>query len=71
MKNTKLNIEFSYLYRDAGNLKKHNSVVLSNPNGITDLSALEEQIRAALFDTEFFYPYLVDVPLILNEFSTT
>lgn len=64
MTSTNPNIEFSYLYRDAGNYKKHNSIVLTNPTNITDLAILEKQIRGFLFDTEFFYPYLVDVPLI-------
>lgn len=64
MKNSKNNIEFVYEYRDAGGSRKSGSIVFSNPNGLSNLVELDNRIRELLFDTEFFYPYLVNVPLI-------
>jgi hypothetical protein len=48
-----MNIRFNYLYRDAGNYKQYSSVVFNNPND-RDPSEIEQTIRAALIDGEFF-----------------
>ena len=52
-----MNTKFNYLYRDASNYKKQNSVVVSG----TDDSA-EEKIRKALLDEENFIPRQVGLP---------
>src|SRR5690606_1346312 len=46
-------IFFNYLYRDAGNYKQHGSVVFGNPNN-RRLNEVDQRIRAALIDGEFF-----------------
>ncbi len=48
-----MNILFEYLYRDAGNNKKWGEVVFSNDAQI-DLAALNNKIKNALIDGEFF-----------------
>jgi hypothetical protein len=48
-----MNILFEYLYRDAGNNKKFGEVVFHNKGNI-DLSVLNEKLRNALIDGEFF-----------------
>ncbi|MGZ3766190.1 MAG: hypothetical protein ACXVA2_16090, partial [Mucilaginibacter sp.] len=48
------NIQFNYLYRDAGNYKKHHSVIFPNPDNI-DETELETLIRSKLIDHEWFY----------------
>jgi hypothetical protein len=48
------NIQFNYLYRDAGNYKKYDSVIFANPDNI-ELSELETLIRSKLIDHEWFY----------------
>jgi hypothetical protein len=48
------NIQFKYLYRDAGNYKIYASVIFANPGniGIVELSAL---IQSKLIDQAWFY----------------
>ena len=48
------NIKFSYLYRDAGNYKKYNSIIFNNPDNI-DLSELSAMICSKLIDNTWFY----------------
>ena len=48
-----MNICFNYLYRDAGNYKHHGSVTFNNPNN-RRLEEIDQRIRAALIDGEFF-----------------
>ena len=48
------NIKFNYLYRDAGNYKKYDSVIFANPDNVY-LSELETLIRSKLIDHEWFY----------------
>jgi hypothetical protein len=48
-----MNIRFNYLYRDAGNYKQHGSVVFSNAHHRA-LREVEQSIRSALIDGEFF-----------------
>jgi hypothetical protein len=55
LKDSKNNIRFNYLYRDAGNYKVWGSEILSNPDSIS-LNEVEERIREYLIDGEFFNP---------------
>ena len=55
MSDSRNNIEFAYLYRDAGNYKVFGSEVFANPDGI-DLQSIELQIKSKLIDGEFFEP---------------
>ena len=57
------NLQFNYLYRDAGNYKKYGSVVFSNPDKLS-LSAIEAQIKETLIDGEFFEPFKLNIPAI-------
>ena len=43
----------NYLYRDAGNYKQHGCVVFENPNNWR-LNEVDQRIRAALIEGEFF-----------------
>lgn len=58
-----MNIEFEYLYRDAGNNKIWNSVVFANPRGLAP-SYIADQIRNALIDETFFDAAYVRLPNI-------
>jgi hypothetical protein len=53
MKDSKNNLKFNYLYRDAGNYKEWGSVVFSNPKQI-DIKQIENQIKEKLIETDFF-----------------
>jgi hypothetical protein len=53
--NSKSNIKFNYLYRDAGNFKVWGCEVFSNPD-LLELKTIEDRIRTALIDGEFFDP---------------
>jgi hypothetical protein len=48
------NIKFNYLYRDAGNYKKFNSIIFNNPQNI-ELSILENLIHSKLISQHWFY----------------
>jgi hypothetical protein len=48
------NIEFSYLYRDAGNYKNFNSIVFANINNV-NIDSLEQLIRSKLIEGNWFY----------------
>lgn len=56
-----MNIQFEYLYRDAGNFKNWGKVVFSNPNGIAvnDVASIAEK---ALIDKTYFVASKVGVP---------
>jgi len=47
------NIQFSYLYRDAGNYKRHNDIVFANRDDI-DIEHLEKLIRSKLLEGLWF-----------------
>lgn len=64
MENLKANIKFNYEYRDAGNYKLFGEVVFANPTNILDLRPLEDSIRDNLFDSQFFYPFKLSIPLL-------
>lgn len=55
------NIQFNYLYRDAGNYKVYGTEVFSNPNRLT-LVEIEDKIKRSLIDGEFFDPKKWDLP---------
>jgi hypothetical protein len=48
------NIQFNYLYRDAGNYKKYGSVTFANPNNIS-FAELSTLIQSKLIDQTWFY----------------
>ena len=56
-----MNIQFNYLYRDAGNFKLFGNVVLANPEDLAT-DDLEGQIRRALIDETFFVAKQVHLP---------
>ena len=56
-----MNIQFSYLYRDAGNFKRFGSVTLANPEGLAP-SILEKKIREVLIDGLYFVAEGVFLP---------
>ena len=62
-----MNIKFNYLYRDSGNYKSFNSIILGNPSSL-DLKTVEEQIIEHLIEEEYFIPQKWNVPLI-NKFA--
>jgi hypothetical protein len=53
--NSKSNIKFNYLYRDAGNFKVWGFEFFCNPD-LLELETIEDRIRTALIDGEFFDP---------------
>jgi hypothetical protein len=55
LKAKSMNIQFNYLYRDAGNHKVFGSEVFSNSVVLT-VEEIELKIRANLIDGEFFDP---------------
>ena len=56
-----MNIEFSYLYRDAGNFKSFGTVVFTNKNQ-TSLEKLNEMIKQRLIDEIYFDALNASVP---------
>ena len=56
-----MNIEFSYLYRDAGNFKNFGTVVFANKNQ-TSLENLNEMIKQKLIDEMYFDAFNASVP---------
>ncbi|MEX0740803.1 MAG: hypothetical protein WD071_15820 [Pseudohongiella sp.] len=56
-----MQIQFNYLYRDAGNFKQFGSVVFDN-NKCISVEELENQVRAALIDGQYFIAAKVGVP---------
>lgn len=61
-----MNICVEYLYRDAANYKSWGEVVFRN-EGDLDILKIEEKIRAALIDREFFVAEKVGVPVLYFE----
>lgn len=56
-----MNIEFFYLYRDAGNFKNFGTVVFTNKNQIS-LEKLNEMIKQKLIDEMYFDAFNASVP---------
>lgn len=61
-----LNIRFNYLYRDSDNYKIFGSEVFSNKRGLR-ISDIDELIRSALINKEFFYPSQWNLPLLYSD----
>jgi hypothetical protein len=55
------NVNFSYLYRDAGNYKKWATIVFSNPDRLT-LKAATEALKAAFLHENLFVAHQIRVP---------
>jgi hypothetical protein len=60
------NIQFSYLYRDAGNYKLFGQVVFRNPENLS-LKEIKVKIRTKLIDGEFFDAAKWGLPLLQFE----
>lgn len=58
-----LNIQFNYLYRDAGNYKTYGSVIFSNKENLS-IEFIKESILKKLIDQEYFVPKKWNVPLL-------
>ena len=56
-----MNIQFEYLYRDAGNNKKWGDVIFSNLENI-EVATINQKIKKNLIDHEFFVAENVGVP---------
>jgi hypothetical protein len=56
-----VNIKFEYLYRDAANYKNWGDVIFRNASG-SSINELDEKLRNALIDSEFFVAVDVDIP---------
>lgn len=61
MNDSKNNIKFSYLYRDAGNYKIYGTVIFPNPEDI-HVNEIEKEIKSRLIDGEFFEPSKWELP---------
>lgn len=61
MKDSKLNINFNYLYRDAGNFKQFGSVIFPNPNNLSVVE-VDNILRSRLIDEEYFHHTKFGVP---------
>ena len=56
-----MNIQFSYLYRDAGNFKNFGTVVFANANQVS-LEKLNAKIKQKLIDEMYFDAFNASVP---------
>jgi hypothetical protein len=57
------NIRFHYKYRDAANYKEYGSVIFSNTTQIS-IAVIQELLKEALIDQEYFVPVACGIPLI-------
>ncbi len=58
-----MNLEFKYLYRDAGNFKSFSSVIVANPDSLAAEDA-ESRLRECLIDGTYFIAELVQLPTL-------
>jgi hypothetical protein len=56
-----MNVKLEYMYRDAGNYKRHGEVVFSNKNDIP-ISTVKDIILNNLIEGEWFQPTLWNLP---------
>lgn len=56
-----MNIEFCYLYRDAGNFKQFGSIVFANEK-LLGFDAITQALKRVLIDELFFDPLAANVP---------
>lgn len=61
-----MNIQFSYLYRDAGNFKNFGDVIFSNTSKLS-LDELRSMITKALIDEMFFDAFKSNIPPLFFE----
>lgn len=57
------NIQFNYLYRDAGNYKSYGSLIFANKEKLS-LEFIQEQVTNHLIDGDYFLPQKWQVPFI-------
>jgi len=62
-----VNVEFQYLYRDAGNFKNFGSVIFGNRSGAS-IASVEEAIRSKTFENLFDAASLQLPELFFKEF---
>ena len=60
------NIQFNYLYRDAGNYKVYGYIVLSNPTN-RSLDELDLEIKKHLISEQYFDPDKVGIPRLQHK----
>jgi len=58
-----MNLEFHYLYRDAGNFKSFGSVIVTNPDSIA-VEEAESRLREFLIDRMYFVAEHVQLPAL-------
>lgn len=56
-----MNVQFEYLYRDAGNFRNRGQVIFSNPNDIAT-DTVTAMAKKALIDETYFIASKVGVP---------
>lgn len=66
MKDSKLNIKFNYLYRDASNYKQYGSVIFSNLNNLSILE-IDDIIRNRLIEKLYFNHTEFGIPSLFFE----
>lgn len=66
MKDSKNNIKFLYLYRDAGNYKQYGAIIFSNDFKL-DMTEIDKLIKKNLIDGEFFNPVQWNIPLVYED----
>lgn len=59
----KKNVKFEYLYRDAGNYKVFDFIILSNSRGMS-IAEIRRRINEVLIDETYFYPIAFQLPNI-------
>jgi len=70
MNESRNNIKFNYLYRDAGNYKIYDEIIFANQNSHS-LQEIELIIRKNLIEGEFFIPEKWQIPrLDLGSYSS-
>ena len=56
-----MNVQFEYLYRDAGNFKNWNEIVFANPSNLP-VETLNRRARQVLIDQSYFVAEKARVP---------
>ncbi|MDM8177769.1 hypothetical protein QT327_26040 [Olivibacter sp. 47] len=56
-----MQFKFSYMYRDGANYKNHGEVIISNPDNVSLVEALE-RLQLCLIDEMYFYAHTLGVP---------
>ena len=61
-----MNIQFSYLYRDAGNFKNFGEIIFANPNNFS-LEDLRTRVKQVLLGEMYFDAFAVGIPELFFE----